>query len=51
LGEIRPVQCAGASDMAQSVAARIALSRGVRHFSGADAVQHDPSDAAERRRH
>ncbi len=47
LGEIRQVQSAGASDIAQRVAARIAISSGVRHFAGAHAVEHDPNDAAE----
>jgi hypothetical protein len=51
LREIRQVQRSGASNMAQRVAAGVAIGRGVRHFSGADTVEHNPGDAAKRRRH
>ncbi len=47
LREIRQVQRTGASDMAQRVAAGIAVGRGVGHLADADAVEHDPDDTAE----
>ena len=47
LREIRQVQLAGASDIAQRVAARVAIRRRIRHLADADAVQHDPDDATE----
>ena len=35
-----------AGDVAQRVAARVAVGGRVRHFADADAVQHDPGDAS-----
>ena len=46
-GEIRKMQRALARDVAQRVAADVAVLGGVRHGADADAIEHDPDHAAE----
>ena len=45
--QIRQAQRAAARDVAERVAAGIAVCRGVRHLADAHAVEHDPDHAAE----
>ena len=49
--QIRQMQLPHGSDVAQRVAPRVSISGRVRHFARSDAIQHDPGDAREWRRH
>src|SRR2546429_674148 len=44
---VRQMQGADAGDVPQGVTAGVTVGRGVRHLPDADAVEHDPDDAAE----
>jgi hypothetical protein len=46
--QLRYAQADGARDVAKSVAARVAVGRGIRQLAAADAVEHDQDDARER---
>ena len=45
--QIRQMQRTLARDIAQRVAALVAIGRRIRHLADADAIEHDPDDAAE----
>ena len=46
--QVRQLDAADARDVAQRVAARVAILRGIGHFADADAVENDPDDAGKR---
>ena len=46
--KVGQLHAANAGDVAQRVAARVAILRGVRHLADADAVENDPDDAGKR---